>query len=56
MHEPDTTWDDMDPDQLETVPLTDLHRLTGPLVIAADKGAFFLSAPTSPPNVEFMWF
>ena len=47
----------MDPDQLETIPLTDPHRLTDPLVIAADKeGAFLLSAPTSPPDVEFMRF
>ena len=37
MYGSDIIWDDTDLDQLETIPHTDPHRLTDPLVIAADS-------------------
>lgn len=43
MHAYDTIWDDMNPDQLETLPDTQLHRNVDLLVLAADKEGRFCS-------------
>jgi nucleoside-diphosphate-sugar epimerase len=40
MHAYDTIWDDMNPDQLETLPDTQLHRNVDLLVLAADKEGY----------------
>ncbi|KAF8841111.1 NAD(P)-binding protein [Paxillus ammoniavirescens] len=40
MHEYDTIWDDMNPDQLETLPDTQIHRNVDLMVIAADKEGY----------------
>ncbi|KAF8438923.1 hypothetical protein L210DRAFT_3761142 [Boletus edulis BED1] len=40
MYSSDTIWDDTDLDQLERLPDTDPHRLTDPLVIAADEDGY----------------
>jgi hypothetical protein len=41
MHESDTIWDDMNPDQLETLPDTQIHRNVDLMVLAADKEGVF---------------
>ncbi|KAF8438924.1 hypothetical protein L210DRAFT_3646462 [Boletus edulis BED1] len=40
MYAYDTIWDDADPDQLETLPDTQLHRNVDLLVVAADKQGY----------------
>ncbi|KAF8837821.1 NAD(P)-binding protein [Paxillus ammoniavirescens] len=40
MHEYDTIWDDMNPDQLETLPDTQIHRNVDLMVLAADKEGY----------------
>ncbi|KAF8137162.1 hypothetical protein EV363DRAFT_652065 [Boletus edulis] len=52
MYAYDTIWDDADPDQLETLPDTQLHRNVDLLVVAADKQGASRFSPQPSANVR----